>query len=234
MGKLIIDICFLFQKPLKRIVIEDIGTVSEESGGEVKVTSTSSEQVSSSSSSSSSSSATTAAAKTITTPTTTTAVTAATTAAVTAAAAAATETSVKTVTNEALGTKFAGKTMVEEMDTSTPPSPPRGKDVSASADVTDLSGLKEAEFRGTSTKMAVTQVNQEADGVERSEKSRFQDSPAASVERRLELPPVPSTSVQFQADWRNLKRDRIVLIQYFKVCKICCFVLKTEISVSSL
>lgn len=35
--------------------------------------------------------------------------------------------------------------------------------------------------------------------------------------RRLRLPPVPTSSIQFQTDWKHLKRDRNMLTQYFKV-----------------
>ena len=34
----------------------------------------------------------------------------------------------------------------------------------------------------------------------------------------LKLPPVPDSCIQFQADWKSLRRNRNVLSQYFKVC----------------
>ena len=38
--------------------------------------------------------------------------------------------------------------------------------------------------------------------------------------RKLKLPPLPLSSIQFQADWKTLRRDREMLAQYFKVSSL--------------
>ena len=40
----------------------------------------------------------------------------------------------------------------------------------------------------------------------------------AEVCSKLELLPVPQSSIVFQADWKRLRRNRSLLTQYFKVC----------------
>lgn len=40
---------------------------------------------------------------------------------------------------------------------------------------------------------------------------------AQQVPAVLKLPPVPDSCIQFQADWKSLRRNRNVLSQYFKV-----------------
>lgn len=39
-----------------------------------------------------------------------------------------------------------------------------------------------------------------------------------AAKRKQSLPPVPTSSFQFQADWKQLKGNQSMLVQYFKVC----------------
>lgn len=63
------------------------------------------------------------------------------------------------------------------------------------------------------TKMTISEVGGDA--------TREQAAEAEGGRSRLKMPPVPSSSIQFQADWKRLRRDREMLTQYFKV-NICC------------
>ena len=42
----------------------------------------------------------------------------------------------------------------------------------------------------------------------------------AASQMVLSVPDVPDSSLQFQADWKKLRRDKNVLAEYFKVCNM--------------
>ena len=151
---------------------------------------------------------------TTTTATTTTTNTASTTATV---ETEETATATKRAEDSFQGLKVGGKIMVTEIEASSLPSE-AGKGNSKGL-ASESQGMAAAEVEGgaRSTKMMVSQVatthDGEAEGVMR---SRGQEV-ASDAGRRVHLPPIPTSAVQFQADWRNVKRDRLVLTQYFKV-----------------
>ena len=54
-------------------------------------------------------------------------------------------------------------------------------------------------------------------------------------EEVFRLPPVPDSSIQFQADWKSLRRNRATLSGYFKVeIQLCYLVLLSIVIVTSL